>query len=196
MIGPGVGLGIAGLGVGIAGSIASAITSAKEAKKQRKFIRQMRATAYQATMKDMRAAGLNPILAYRTGPTSTAGASMGLTPDFGQGAAAGMQAGVAAGRSKSEIGLKEEQKGETRASHILKNQQQGLVVDQRTMTQAQTRNINANSALAESQIPAASARATYYRSEVGTKATIANEAIRGVSGALQGAQTVSGGRGR
>lgn len=41
-----------------------------EAKKQRDWQEQMRATAYQATVKDMIAAGINPILAAQLGATS------------------------------------------------------------------------------------------------------------------------------
>lgn len=49
--------------------------NSKEAELARNFQREMRATAYQDTMKDMKAAGLNPILAAGNGATSTPGAS-------------------------------------------------------------------------------------------------------------------------
>ncbi len=85
-----------------AGSAISAGASYAESKKQRKFIKKMRATAYQATMKDMRAAGLNPILAYKTGPTPIGSAAAGLTPDFGQAMASGVNAAT-----RAKTGVKE-----------------------------------------------------------------------------------------
>jgi len=53
------------------------------AKQQRDFIKNMRRTAYQDTMEDMRKAGLNPILAYRQGPTTSGQATQAMTPKFG-----------------------------------------------------------------------------------------------------------------
>jgi len=59
---------------------AFAISAAKE---QQDFIKKMRATAYQTTMEDMRKAGLNPILAYRQGPTTSGQAQQAMTPKMG-----------------------------------------------------------------------------------------------------------------
>ncbi len=151
---------------GVAGSIGSAVTSKKRAQEQRRFIREMRATAYQATMKDMRAAGLNPILAYKTGPTPIGAAAMGTTPDFGQAMASGVNAGVRAIKAKSEIA---KTKADTAKSkrEALKTEFQGRIEAERynaRMGQAQVDNINANTSntnaktqLLQAEIPRAEA---------------------------------------
>jgi len=65
------------------GDIASAAMTMKIMKEQQDFIKKQRRTAYQDTMKDMRKAGLNPILAYQRGPTTGTAAPTVTSPGFG-----------------------------------------------------------------------------------------------------------------
>lgn len=64
------------------------------AKDQRSWSEQMSSNAYRRGMKDMKLAGLNPILAYQKGPASTPSGAA-ATIGGGGGAAAGLSAGSA-----------------------------------------------------------------------------------------------------
>jgi len=93
---------------GIPALIGSGITagvSSSEAKKARAFQKYMVEHAYQMTMADMRAAGLNPLLAYKQGPTAMSGTVQAHVPDFGQALSSGAQAAAASKQAETKKGL-------------------------------------------------------------------------------------------
>lgn len=81
------------------GSLMSAVMGQSEARKQRSFIREMENTRYQRTMTDMKAAGLNPLLAYKQGAGSTSPGGIAQVPDFG----ASFSKGVSAAASAKDV---------------------------------------------------------------------------------------------
>lgn len=76
---------VLGAGVSIGGGIAGAIASAKQAAKQRDFQKHVLKNRYQWQMRDMRKAGLNPILASGASPPMASGAAATI-PNVAQGA--------------------------------------------------------------------------------------------------------------
>ncbi len=86
--------GLFGGAVSSAGGIYAARTNLKIAKQNRRFQEKMSSTAYQRSMKDMRKAGLNPILAYKQGGASSPGGSALAVQNPLSGTAEGVKAGV------------------------------------------------------------------------------------------------------
>jgi len=85
-----------------AGSLFSGSKNREFARSQRDYQARREDTAIQRRVADMRAAGINPILAVPHGAASAAGMQMGLQPDVGQAAATGMQAGAQAELSSAQ----------------------------------------------------------------------------------------------
>lgn len=82
-----VGAGFITGGASTAGDIYSGQQSAKEAAKNRDWQKMMSDTAHQREVKDLRAAGLNPILSATGGAgASTPGGAVAQVPDYGRGA--------------------------------------------------------------------------------------------------------------
>lgn len=99
--------------LGAAGSIASSAIAAREAKKQRQWQERMSNTQYQRSMKDMREAGLNPMLAYKQGGAGTPSGGIGKTFDMGTAAMQGAKAGSDIHTGKGQRGLLREQMSTT-----------------------------------------------------------------------------------
>lgn len=81
-----------------------------EASFQRDWEKQMSSTAYQRAMADMRAAGLNPMLAYMQGGASTPSGAVGQVPDVNP-----VSSAMSAMRTKREIDLLEAQTDKTKS---------------------------------------------------------------------------------
>ena len=146
----------------MAGIIGAGITSAvssHEAHKQRQWAEKMMKRAYQYTMQDMRKAGLNPILAYKTGPTNVGGGSMAHTPDFGSAASADVNSAKEIFRTNADVTLKNRQTDQTSANIGLLNEQAQTQTRQQDFLSAQSRETTARAIFQESQIPKAVADA-------------------------------------
>lgn len=126
--------------VGAVGSLIGGIFSNKassnSAQRQMDFQREMSNTAYQRAVQDMRAAGINPLLAaMRGGASSPSGASyQAVNP-------AGNLAGFAQAYS---AGLLTEEQGELMDAQAYSQRMQGFSASEMAKTQATVRELNAS----------------------------------------------------
>jgi len=160
---PLLGLVAGGLG-GIVGGTVGAWRADVNTRRSRRFIERMRGSAYQATMADMRLAGLNPILAHGQGPTSTGTGPMTQNPDFGANISSGLQAGASATKAGAQKRLTNAQVLGTNAT-TKKTASDELLSEQKTdeslsalyANLATAREVNARAEHLENTLPASRA---------------------------------------
>lgn len=95
----------------IAGKAIDIWSGRQAAEDERHFTEYMSNTSYQRAVKDMRAAGLNPMLAYQQGGASTPSTSQADTGSF----SSSLSSAVQASRMKAEVELLKQQARKTSA---------------------------------------------------------------------------------
>lgn len=104
----------------LAGAALQGAQQSAAARKNRIFQRKMRATQYQTAVKDMRLAGLNPMLAYKQGGAGNLSGAVAQVPDYGG----------AAGRDADQIRQVRKDRNEQERQKSLATQQITLMGEQ------------------------------------------------------------------
>lgn len=94
---------VLGSGLDILGGLFTNKNSAKAAQRQMDFQERMSNTAYQRAVTDMRAAGLNPVLAAKVGGASTPGGAMAQSADMSKVGSAGVNSAINLMQSKANV---------------------------------------------------------------------------------------------
>ena len=103
---PLIGIGLAAAGANVLGQHMANVQTRKLAREQMAFQERMSSTAYQRAVADMRAAGINPMLAIRQGGATTPGGAMARMENV---MAGGVSSAMAVKRLDEEVRLLREQ---------------------------------------------------------------------------------------
>lgn len=169
-------------GVAAAGGIAGAISSARQAAKNRRFQEKMYKHRYQYQRDDMLAAGLNPTLMFQNAPPGPPSGSMATFGDLG--ASAGVSSAMAA-REQRELlkrrkNLMFDQNMQVRADTDAKLAQRDLLKEQAATASWNAKSARANNVLAELD-------ASFYRTRTGQAlryGQLGGKAVSDVAGAV------------
>jgi hypothetical protein len=167
----------------------ASVASAKQAEANRDWQKMMSDTAYQRAVKDMEAAGLNPMLAYQNGGASSPSGAVGMAFQAQMGNSLG-SAVEGFNRSRS-VGADVQQK---EADTAVKGTQESLnkTVEEKTRQDERTSAALAESYKADAALKLAQARTTSSQDALNRQLTAASEAQRAKDTALQPLYEVGG----
>lgn len=160
---PIIGAAIGG-GASLLGGAQQNSAAAAAADKQMAFQKESAQNSYQWAMGDMKAAGLNPILAYKQGGAGTLSGSSYTPQNIGAGAATGATAGAGVASSAIAATRNQAELANIAADTALKGSQDKTQAAMQVQALAQAGQANANSALAGEQAAQAQMNTDLQRS--------------------------------
>lgn len=171
--------GIAGAGADFATSAYQLNQAKQESKRQRKFQERMSNTAHQREVRDLKLAGLNPILSATRGASTPPGA-MAPTPDFN--VTEGMERGVSSARN---VKFQKEQMAGLRTRRTADWFLGSKYEAERKLAEANTAKALAEASIVIEKIPGAKIEGDIDRSPGGKAARIINRGSASLRGILR-----------
>lgn len=145
---PGTGAALSGV-MGLGGAMLSGQQSRRAQKREHAFVERMSSTAHQREVKDLRAAGLNPILSAGGGGASTPGASGMAVPDYGEKAQEAVSTALQAKEIQQKASLMHQQKNAIAAQGVKDTAAADLLIQQMQTEVANTRRVKAEAEMRE-----------------------------------------------